>query len=129
MSFSNNDRRSNIYSSVLNTSASFSSEWNNVSDINVTASSTDYISSHSICSDGVANCFAITLREMMLPRWTPQHINPRREAPLMSLIVIVFQLFVIPFILSFIFYPLKKLANISERLLRLVISTIHDELL
>ncbi|CAD2219064.1 hypothetical protein ADEAN_000655700 [Angomonas deanei] len=81
-----------------------------------------------ICKDAT-DCLAISLRELVLPAWSPEHIRPTQEAPVMAVLVLIFQLFFIPFALTIVLHPLLQLSNFIGRFLRIVVQSLHKDAL
>ncbi|EPY28374.1 hypothetical protein STCU_05163 [Strigomonas culicis] len=82
----------------------------------------------TMCSS-VSNCLSVSLRELVLPAWTQQHIDCSHEAALLAVLVISFQIFFIPFTASFALHPLLQLSNFIGRFLRLVVQSLHKDVL
>ncbi|KAH9599819.1 IQ motif [Trypanosoma melophagium] len=80
----------------------------------------------SICN-GELNCFLTSVREMVLPTWTPININIVSVAPVAYLIIIVFQLVFVPFAVTIALHPLLQLSSFIGRFIRLVVQSLHHD--
>ncbi|KPI88295.1 hypothetical protein ABL78_2594 [Leptomonas seymouri] len=80
----------------------------------------------SICSSK-GECLAISIRELVLPAFTPEHIDPATEAPVMAMLVLFTHFCFIPFVLVIALHPLLRLSNFIGRFLRLVVQSLHKD--
>lgn len=80
----------------------------------------------SICAS-TQECLWISLRELLLPAYSPQHIDPTSEAPVMALLVLCTHFTLIPFVLAIALHPLLQLSNFIGRFLRLVVQSLHQD--
>jgi hypothetical protein len=80
----------------------------------------------SMCSNR-GECLAISIRELVLPAFTPEHISPTSEAPVMAMLVFFTHFFFIPFLLAITLHPLLRLSNFIGRFLRLVVQSLHKD--
>lgn len=80
----------------------------------------------SMCSSR-GECLAISIRELVLPAFTPEHIDPTSEAPVMAMLVFFTHFCFIPFLLSIALHPLLRLSNFIGRFLRLVVQSLHKD--
>ncbi|KAG5498156.1 hypothetical protein JIQ42_02960 [Leishmania sp. Namibia] len=81
-----------------------------------------------VCSSK-SECLAISLRELVLPAFTPEHIDPVSEAPVMAMLVVFTHFCFVPFLLAITLHPLLRLSNFIGRFLRLVVQSLHKDVL
>ncbi|GET89923.1 hypothetical protein, unknown function [Leishmania tarentolae] len=82
----------------------------------------------SMCSSK-RECLEVSLRELVLPAFTPEHIDPVSEAPVMAILVLFTHFCFVPFLLAIALYPLLRLSNFIGRFLRLVVQSLHKDVL
>ncbi|TPP54160.1 hypothetical protein CGC21_21595 [Leishmania donovani] len=82
----------------------------------------------SICSSK-RECLRVSLRELILPAFTPEHIDPVSEAPVMAMLVFFTHFCFAPFLLAIMLHPLLRLSNFIGRFLRLVVQSLHKDVL
>ncbi|CBZ28369.1 hypothetical protein, unknown function [Leishmania mexicana MHOM/GT/2001/U1103] len=82
----------------------------------------------SICSSK-RECLVVSLRELVLPAFTPEHIDPLSEAPVMAMLVFFTHFCFAPFLLAIMLHPLLRLSNFIGRFLRLVVQSLHKDVL
>ncbi|KPA85575.1 hypothetical protein ABB37_01837 [Leptomonas pyrrhocoris] len=85
------------------------------------------VSAHrSICSSR-GECLAVSIRELVLPAFTPEHIAPAVETPVIAMLVFFTHFCFIPFVLAIVLHPLLRLSNFIGRFLRLVVQSLHKD--
>ncbi|KAG5474241.1 hypothetical protein LSCM1_03019 [Leishmania martiniquensis] len=81
-----------------------------------------------VCSSK-SECLTVSLRELVLPAFTPEHIDPVSEAPVMAMLVVFTHFCFVPFLLAIALHPLLRLSNFIGRFLRLVVQSLHKDVL
>ncbi|CAJ1029536.1 hypothetical protein Q4I30_005212 [Leishmania utingensis] len=82
----------------------------------------------SICSSK-RKCLAVSLRDLILPTFRAEHINLVSKAPVMAMLVIFTHFCFVPFFLAITLHPLLRLSNFLGRFLRLVVQSLHKDVL